>query len=93
MWFVLIWAILFNNFLLTNETKSTEYFAVMATTGAIRRMCMGNFWGNKSLKDKRCLEQLRFIYKKILLKPPFFRHEEIPDCLRPVRCRSEFDRN
>ena len=44
MWFALVWPILYDNFTLTNEIKSTEYFEVMATTRAIRRMCMENFF-------------------------------------------------
>ena len=44
MWFALVWPILYDNFTLTNEIKSTEYFEVMATTRAIRRMCMENIF-------------------------------------------------
>ena len=71
MWFALVWPILSNNFTLTNEIKSSEYFGVMATTGAIRRMCMENFFEEISLKRQKMPRITMFHLQKVVIKATF----------------------
>ena len=91
-----------NNSRLSDKIESVQYNAVLAITGAIRGTSKEKLYqelGLESLKDRRWLRRMSYLYKIISTKLPPYLYELIsplqrshryPSCFQTFRCRTTF---
>ena len=91
-----------NNSSLSDKIESVLCNAALAITGAIRGTSKENLYqefGLESLKNKRWLKRISYLYKNISTKLPPYLYELIPPlqsspcypgCLKTLRCTTEF---
>ena len=94
-----------NNTSLSDKIESVQYNAVLAITGAIRGTSKEKLYqelGLESLRNRRWLRRLSYLYKIISTKlppylydliPPLQRSHRYPGCFKTLRCRTELFRN
>ena len=89
-----------NNSCLSDKIENVQYNAALAITGAIKgtskeKLCQE--LGLESLKDRRWLRRMSYLYKIISTKLPPYLHELIPllqrshrypGCFQTLRCRT-----
>ena len=90
-----------NNSNLSDKIESVQHNAVLAITGAIRVTSKQKLYqelGLESLRNRRWLRRMSYIYKIISTKsPPYFyelilsfqRSHLYPGCFKTLRCRTE----
>ena len=91
-----------NNSRLSDKIESVQYNAALAITGAIRGTSGEKLYqelGLESLKDRRWLKRMSYLYKIISTKLPTYFHELIPPlqrshqypgCFQTLHCRTTF---
>ena len=91
-----------NNFRLSDKTETVQYNAALAITGAIRGTSKKKLYqelGLESLKDRRWLRRMSYLYKIISTKlppylreliPPLQRSHRYPGCFQTLRCKTTF---
>ena len=89
-----------NNSRLSDKTETIQYKAELATTDAIRWISKEKFFqglGLESLKGRRWLRRLSYLYKTISTKltpymceviPPQERSNRYSDCFQTLGCRT-----
>ena len=94
-----------NNSRLSDKIESVQYNAALAITGAIRGTSKEKLYqelGLESLKDRRWLRRMSYLYKIISTKlppylyeliPPLQRSHRYPGCFQTFRCRTTFFQN
>ena len=94
-----------NNSSLSDKIESAQYDAVLAITGTIRGTSKEKLYqelGPESLKNRRWLRRMCYLYKNISTKsppylyeliPPLQRSRRYPGCFKTLRCRTELFRN
>ena len=94
-----------NNFRMSDKIESVQYNAALAITGAIRGTSKEKLYqelGLESLKDRRWLRRMSYLYKIISTKlppylyeliPPLQRSHRHPSCFQTFRCRITFFQN
>ena len=94
-----------NNSRLPDKSESVQYNAALAITGAIRGTSKEKLYqelGLESLKDRRWLRRMAYLYKIISTKLPPYLHELIPplqrshrypSCFQTFRCMTTFFQN
>ena len=94
-----------NNSRLSDKIESVQYNASLAITGAIRGTSKEKLYqelGLESLKDRRWLRRMSYLYKIISTKlplylyeliPPLERSHRYPSCFQTFRCRTTFFQN
>ena len=94
-----------NNSRLSDKIESVQYNAALAITGAIRGTSKEKLYqelGLESLKDRRWLRRMSYLYKIISTKlppylyeliPPLQRSHRYPSCFQTFRCRTTFFQN
>ena len=73
---------------LANKIESVQYNAALAITGAIRGTCKEKLYqelGFESLKDRRWLRRLCYLYKIVNTKQPAYLYDLIPPFQRSSR--------
>ena len=74
-----------NNFCLSDKIESVQYNVALAITGAIRGTSKEKLYqelGLESLKDRRSLRRMSYLYKIISTKLPPYLYELIPPLQR-----------
>ena len=86
-----------NNSHLSDKIKTVQYNAALAITGSIRGTSKEKLYQEfelQSLKDRRWLRQMSYLYKTISIKlppclyeliPPLQRSHRYPDCFQTLR--------
>ena len=94
-----------NNSNLSHKIESVQYNAVLAITTAIRGTSKEKLYqelGLESLRNRRWLRRMSYLYKIILTKsppylyeliPPIQRSHHYPGCFKTLCCRTELFRN
>ena len=94
-----------NNSRLSDKIESVQYNAALAITGTIRGTSKEKLYqelGLESLKDRRWLRRMSYLYKIISTKlppylyeliPPLQRSHRYPSCFQTFRCRTTFFQN
>ena len=94
-----------NNSSLSDKIESVQYNAVLAITGAIRGTSKEKLYqelGLESLRNRRRLRRMSYLYKIISTRlppylydliPPLQRSHRYPGCFKTLRCRTELFRN
>ena len=94
-----------NNTSLSDKIESVQYNAVLTITGAIRGTSKEKLYqelGLESLRNRRWLRRMSYLYKIISTKlppylydliPPLQRSHRYPGCFKTLRCRAELLRN
>ena len=94
-----------NNSRLSDKIESVQYNAALAMTGAIRGTSKEKLYqelGLESLKDRRWLRRMSYLYKIISTKlppylyeliPPLQRSNRYPSCCQTFRCKTTFFQN
>ena len=94
-----------NNSRLSDKIESVQYNAALAITGAIRGTSKEKLYqelGLESLKDRRWLRRMSYLYKIISTKlppylyeliPPLQRSHRYPGCFQTFRFRTTFFQN
>ena len=94
-----------NNTSLSDKIESVQYNAVLAITGAIRGTSKEKLYqelGLESLRNRRWLRRMSYLYKIISTKlppylydliPPLQKSHRYPGCFKTLRCRTELFRN
>ena len=94
-----------NNSSLSDKIESVKYNAVLAIAGAIRGTSKEKLYqelGLESLKNRRWLRRMSYLYKIVPTKfppylydliPPLQRSHRYPSCFKTLRCWTEFLRN
>ena len=94
-----------NNSRLSDKIESVQYNAALAITGSIRETSKKKLYqelGLESLKDRRWLRRMSYLYKIISRKlprylyeliPPLQRSHRYPSCFQTFRCRTTFFQN
>ena len=93
-----------NNSSLSDKIESVQYNAAPAITGAIRGTSKEKLYqelGLESLRNRRWLRRMSYLYKIISTKsppylyeliPPLQRSHHYPGCFKTLRCRTELFR-
>ena len=82
-----------NNNRLSEKIESIQYNAALAITGAIRGTSREKLYqelGLESLKDRRWLRRLCYLYELI---PPIINPNRSPGCYRALYCRTDLFQN
>ena len=94
-----------NNSRLSDKIETVQYNAALAITGAIRGISKEKLYqelGLESLKDRRWLTRMSYLYKIISTKLPPYLYELIPPlqrshrylgCFQTLRCRTTLFQN
>ena len=94
-----------NNSSLSEKIESVQYKAVLAITSTIKRTSKEKLYQElelESLRNRRWLRIMSYLYKIISTKsppylydliPPLQRSLRYPGCFKTLRCRTEFLRN
>ena len=94
-----------NNSCLSDIIESVQYNAALVITGAIRGTSKEKLYQElrlESLKDRRWLRRMSYLYKIISIKlppylyeliPPLQRSHRYPSCFQTFRCRTTFFQN
>ena len=94
-----------NNSILSDKIESVQYNAVLAITGVIRGASKEKLYqelGLESLRNRRWLRRMSYLYKIVSTKlppylydliPPLQRSHRYPGCFKTLRCRTELLRN
>ena len=89
----------------SHKIESVQHNAVLAITGAIRGTSKEKLYqelGLESLRNRRWLRRMSYLYKIILTKsppylneliPPLQKSHRYPGCFKTLRCRTELFRN
>ena len=94
-----------NNSSLSNKTESVQYNVVLSITRAITgtsKVELYQEWGLESLRNRKWLTRMSYLYEIISTKLPPYLYELIPPlqwshrypgCFKALRCRTELSRN
>ena len=94
-----------NNSRLSDKIETVQYNAALAITGAIRGTSKEKLYqelGLESLKDRRWLRRMSYLYKIISTKlppylyeliPPLQRSHQYPEFFQTLRCRTTLFEN
>ena len=94
-----------NNSSLSDKVESVQYNAVLAIIGAIGGTSKEKLYlelGLESLRNRRLLRRMSYLYKIVSTKfppylydliPPLQRSHRYPACFETLRCRTELFRN